>query len=129
MGKKEILLDFDQVAKVSLKFFQYNHYEKVFHVVKNGVDFDWAGITELILQVKKDVNAPAKILELKLSAGDFIKTTGYLRLILPNAKTKIIPPGTYSNVELLIVFSSNRDRIWWAGGQCECLKRGIAEHG
>ena len=120
---KTIGLDFDQEAKVSLRFFEKNHYEKLFHVTKNGLDYTWPDVTEVILLVKKDLGAiPA--MELKLSTGDIELSPGYMKLKLPAAKTSI-EPGTYKTVLLLIVFNGTKDRIWWHGGECEVKKRGI----
>ena len=120
---KTINLDFDQEAKVSLKLFEKNHYEKLFHVTKNGIDYTWPDVTEVILQVKKDIGAVPEI-ELKLSSGDIALSPGYMLLKLPASKTTI-QPGTYKTVLLLMQFSNTKDRIWWHGGECVVKKRGI----
>lgn len=125
---KDILLDFDGEAKVKIKLYEHNHYEKVFHVTKGGVDYTWPNVTEMVLLVKPDVKSAVKTIELKLSAGDIVLTPGYMKLILPAAKTNVAP-GTYKSVELMIVFSNTKPRIWWAGGECEVKTRGIEPNG
>lgn len=123
---REITLDFDNEAKVNLSFFEHNYYEKVFSVTKNSVAYDWANITEVILQVKATANSAEKILELKLSAGDFVITTGYMTMKLPITKTDITP-GVYKSVELMLIYSTDKPRIWWHGGTCVVKQRDILE--
>ena len=121
---RAITLDFDNEAKVNLSFFAGNYYEKVFHVTKGGVDYDWANVTEIILQVKSTTDSADKIIELKLSNADFVLTTGYMVMKLPTTKTDV-EPGEYKSVELLIIFSSTKPRTWWSGGVCKARKRAI----
>jgi len=120
---KEVNLDFDGEVKVSLKLFEKNTYEKIFHVTKNGVDYTWPNVTEIVLQIKKEIKAIPTI-ELKLSSGDIVLTNGYMTLKMPALKTTV-PPGDYKSVTLMIVFSDTKQRIWWHGGECNIKVRGI----
>ena len=117
------ILDFDKALKVHLVLRQGDHYERVFAVKKNGVDYDWAGVVDVILQVKKNKGTTTKIIELKESEGGIEIGTGYMTWNLGTDKTDVAY-GDYSSLEVLLVFTDSKPKTW-IDGDCKILQRGI----
>lgn len=109
-----IVLDFDRALKHTAMFYAGNHYDKTFLVKKNGVDYDWANVTEIIVLAKTDKKSTTKILELKLSTADITIATGTMIWHLTSTKTDI-EPGEYNCFEVVLVFSNTKPKIWWDG--------------
>jgi len=115
-----IILDFDQSLNVKLIFYQGNYYRRTYLVKKkltDGtlVDYDWANVTELILEIKKEKRDTTKVLELKKSSDDIEIATGTMIITYPVAKTALIEPGDYRSLELVVVFESTKPKVWWDG--------------
>lgn len=109
-----LILDFDQPLRHTAMFYAGNHYDKTFLVKKNGVDYDWANVTEIIVLAKKEKKSTDKVLELKLSAGEITISTGLMIWHLTTSKTDI-EPGEYGCFEVVLVFSNTKPKIWWDG--------------
>lgn len=118
-----MVLNFDQSIPVHLILRQGDHYDKVFLVKKNGIDYDWTNVTEIILQLKRSKSDEEPALELKLSENDIEINTGTMIWHLPKSKSDI-EPGTYDSLELLILFSNDKPKLWFDGSG-EVKKRGI----
>ncbi|MBS3945348.1 MAG: hypothetical protein KGZ42_07615 [Melioribacter sp.] len=118
-----MILNFDQSIPVHLILRQRDNYDKLFLVKKNGVDYDWANVTEVILEVKKSKSAADKIIELKKSSGGIETNVGQMIFHLPPGKTDI-EPGDYSSLELLILFESSKPKLWF-DGSCTVKPRSI----
>lgn len=58
-------LDFDNVITQPVSFYQGNYYDKTFHVTKDGVDYDWADIEDIIVQARITKQSSEPTLELK----------------------------------------------------------------
>lgn len=115
-----IILDFDQPLNVKLIFYQGNYYRKTYLVKKklaDGtlVDYDWANVTELILEIKKDKRDIDKVLELKKSTGEIEISPGLLIITFSVEKTSAVEPGDYKSTELVILFENTKPKIWWDG--------------
>ncbi|MDQ7818819.1 MAG: hypothetical protein RDU14_17460 [Melioribacteraceae bacterium] len=118
-----MVLNFDQSVPVHLILRQGDHYDKVFVVKKNGIDYDWANVTDIILQMKANKSAEDSVLELKFSTGDIEKSSGLMIWHIPSSKSDI-EPGQYESLELLILFSNDKPKLWF-DGTGEVKKRGI----
>jgi len=106
------VLDFDNEIKTPVMFYAGNHYDKTFLVKKNGIDYDWANVTEIIVTAKSEKKSATSILELKLSAGDIGITTGVMTWHLTTVKTTI-EPGEYKCFEMVVIFSATKPKVWW----------------
>ncbi len=106
------VLDFDNEIKTPVMFYAGNHYDKTFLVKKDGVDYDWANVTEIIVTAKSDKKSTNKILELKKSAGDIEITTGVMIWHLTTSKTDI-EPAEYKCFEMVVIFSTTKPKVWW----------------
>ncbi|MBI1936650.1 MAG: hypothetical protein HYS25_00855 [Ignavibacteriales bacterium] len=118
-----MVLDFDNSLSVHLVLRQGDHYDRVFIVKKNGVSFDWVNVTEIILEVKETKKSTEKIIELKLSTGEIEISPGQMTWHIPSSKTDI-KAGEYKSIELLIVYSNTKPKLWF-DGKCTVMTRGI----
>lgn len=109
------VLDFDHVIKTPVSFYAGNHYDKVFHVTKNGIDYDWAGIEDVVVLAKKDKKSTTESLLLKKSTNDIELSPGYMTWHLTADKTAI-EAGTYNCFEVTIISTGNKKRVWWDSG-------------
>lgn len=105
-------LDFDNVITQPVSFYQGNYYDKTFHVTKDGVDYDWADIEDIIVQARITKQSSEPTLELKKSAGDIDITTGYMTWHLTTSKTSI-PSNNYGCFEVILVYTGGKIRVWW----------------
>jgi len=106
------ILDFDNVIKTPVSFYKGNHYDKTFHVTKNGIDYNWDGVEDIIVLARKDKKSITNVLELKKSSGDIEISTGYMTWHLTATKTNI-EPGDYDCFEVVIIFTGGKVRLWW----------------
>jgi len=109
-----LILDFDQPIKHTVMFYAGNHYDKTFLVKKNGVDYDWVNVTEIILTAKATKKSTTPILELKLSDNKIEINTGLMIWHLTTEDTDI-EPGDYDCFEVVLIFSNTKPKIWWDG--------------
>jgi len=109
------ILDFDNVIKTKVAFYRFNHYEKMFKVKKNGIDYDWADVENIIVIAKKDKKSNTEDMRLSLSEGNIQIGTGWMKWILNATKTSLAP-GEYNCFEVILIFNGNKQRVWWDSG-------------
>lgn len=118
-----MVLNFDKAINVHLILRQGDSYDKTFLVIRNGVDYDWAGVSDIIMEVKKTKTSSDKVIELKRSTGEIETTTGQMIWHLSPAKTNV-EPAEYSSFELLVLFNTGKPKLW-IDGACTIKPRGI----
>jgi len=118
-----MVLNFDQSVPVHLILRQGDHYDKTFLVKKNGINYDWANVTDIILEIKKSKSSDDKIIEIKKSTGEIEIGAGQMTFHLSPVITDI-EPGDYSSLELLILFDSSKPKLWF-DGTCTIKPRSI----
>lgn len=118
-----MILDFDKALNVQLTIRQGDNYDRAFLVKKNGEDYDWDNVDDLIFQVKSSKRVETPTIELKKSTTDIEISTGRMIWHLPPAKTNVIA-GDYKSLELLILFTNTKPKTW-IDGTCRVLERGI----
>lgn len=108
------ILDFDNVIRAKVSFYRGNHYEKMFLVKKNGIDYDWTDVEDIIVIAKKDKKSNTEDLKLSLTEGSIQIGTGWMKWILDATKTNI-QIGEYNCFEVILIFTGNKQRVWWDG--------------
>lgn len=108
------VLDFDKAVSVNLVLRRGDYYERTFLVKKNGEDYDWDGIEDVILQVKKDKRNSTIVFELKKSEDTIVTGLGYMTWILDTNATDI-PAGLYESLEFLLVYENDKPKLWFDG--------------
>lgn len=118
-----MVLNFDQSIPVHLIIRQGDSYDKTFLVKKNGNDYDWANVTNIILEIKKSKSSEEKIIEIKQSTGKIEISTGQMIFhLLPEITD--VEPGEYNSLELLVLFESTKPKLWF-DGTCTVKPRSI----
>ena len=108
------VLDFDKAVSVNLVLRRGDYYERTFLVKKNGEDYDWDGIEDVILEIKKDKRNSTKMIELKRSNNTIVTGLGYMTWILSTDVTDI-PANLYESLELLLVYENDKPKLWFDG--------------
>lgn len=119
-----VYLDFDQALDITIVIRKRDHYDKLLKVKRNSVDYDWADVEEIILEVRKKKNDSTGLLTLKKSTGGIETGLGFMILHLPTTLTSELSVGDYSSLEMVVFFTNDRPKTWW-DGKFKVLARGV----